>query len=1794
MRREERSTRVWTWEIVGRLGAAAALLALLSVAAGAQPPAGPPPAQTAVLSRTSVPAVGRQEAILTTTGFGRVAITATSQQGTALQLVDRMAGPGEVNGVAGESNGRLDLFLDRGAYKVVALSHEKGRGDATLAARTFAERNAPPPLLVELKPVEGDLDDFQQLSYWLEVGERRHVAIEAAGRSLADLRLWESGTWLVDASPVREVVQPRPGKPLAVFRLATELNPGLYLLTAYGGPAQPWAEDDGRHPFRLRFGIPTLGVAGRQRYTVSEFGIDRYLVPSQATFFRVELPEARGAVLQVGQYDEGEPFRPAEESAEISKKSVPPVAELETGGANFPFREVTVGGGAGQPYVLQHFERRDVVEFKESGNYWLSTVHSGAPADSVDATAIVTRSLDVGERHQEVFAAQAVELDALHGWARRCNLLDTLTVFLHVGTAGTYEVLSRGTTAHARIEPFLTFRPEHYEAPEFRPSPSSWELDSGYYVLTVEPVKKGILDIVVRPKGLLELALDAIGKERKFVAGPVRAAVAFPLLALDTDHDYTLYLNDQPGVAAGAVLRALPLDLGDPLPLTQRPGDKVNVPFTVSEPGVLAARAEDGSLLDVAVDGANWAKTVDVAPGTHTVEVRNTGKDTAVYSLSLVPRRLESTTPLPPMPDATLAALPSFPVLTDKQPVFLDLARDEARSFLVSAGEPALYRLESTGLLETHGNLRTRTITSLDAEHANGVGRNFFIEQYLREGGYQLTLSPSGRSAGHLGVVLERTPLRDGGSLREGVPARISLAAGEGVVYRFHVERPGDFRLQGFGLNRTFRCRLEDGDGWPILAPNVTAAIARRFEPGDYRLVILPEPVATRSLTLLERVPEPLRFAGHGPNPLPLGREVEHVWFEPEKGGERAPDLWDLDVPADVDAAVSLTGEMQADLLRGKPDGSYEKSAFVPPGRGWTGTLAAGRWRIAAVCSRVNNRVSYRLNVQPQQLVAGLHREVEAPASVALAVGRPGLVELSSFGNLDVKARLYDAAGRLVAANDDRPDDWNFEIAEPLTPGRYRLQVDPVGSANASCTVAMDQPPEALEAAAALPASLELAAGDATHVLPLILPAGADLLVAGADAEESVACSVETADGRALAMAVGRRARLELPLPENAAAGLRLRVWSVDRRGGAIRVHAAAVAVARVSEAQLRLGVRLAWIAGTDPPAGVVAVTLERPGLFRLDPSSLGARWSATPGRSCQVGVGGAVVASGTTLWLCGDLPAAGARATVKASRILLGRGPEAGVNLRLEGGVLAACDLATPGGGPVVASAGAVDGQPGVRLVERGSPTAAEGMGAGMAVGPAAAVSVALAIHQPVAMVWRADGGGEPLETRLSQLTMPAPRNESVAWGTWSGQVEDVTARSAELPTGVKRLRLALGASTVAVLADGDTVRSVHFAGGEPFAETVVSEASRLVLLHLREGVDRFDVEIVAPSDSGSGRHLTTDHPFESIEVATGVLRLPVVVSGPAGQTVTLHVRGANHEPVFVASDGLVRRGADVDAGRGGTLLIPHAPGRLLAWLDRPGGLADALWGLVAAALAREVQPPAQIALSGKEVVLHVRLPGPGMLHVRGATPLATRLLRPQGPPEVEVHDGGCRLDAYLPSGEAELGLRAVAGGELSGTLTVTSSAITPIGEGLGPELLLAPGETRAFSFTLDHPGPVGVGVHASADVVECEVLDSSGARLGRGVVQMPTLEAGTYVLALRNPADAPPVRVRPALAGVTPPDTGPPAELVRCYLAIAAGKVSSCPEKGAEPARRPQPDEGTPESTDDGESQDQDGGGR
>src|SRR5207245_10617758 len=159
------------------------------------------------------------------------------------------------------------------------------------------------------------------------------------------------------------------------------------------------------------------------RSPVSPSGPARGRGPGDASSLRLELPEARPATLRVGS-DVSHPFESSGSAATIGKNALVPVAELDVGSSSTD-RVVTVTAAPGQPYVLQHFSLGTPSvcggrywAVRREGRYWISSVHSGDPTDSVDATAIVTRWgwPNAKEAHERPFRAQVIALAPRQPW----------------------------------------------------------------------------------------------------------------------------------------------------------------------------------------------------------------------------------------------------------------------------------------------------------------------------------------------------------------------------------------------------------------------------------------------------------------------------------------------------------------------------------------------------------------------------------------------------------------------------------------------------------------------------------------------------------------------------------------------------------------------------------------------------------------------------------------------------------------------------------------------------------------------------------------------------------------------------------------------------------------------------------------------------------------------------------------------------------------------------------------------------------------------------------------------------------------------------------------------------------------------------------------------------------------------------------------------------------------------------------------------------------------------------------
>ena len=252
-------------------------------------------AAAAKLQADEVPTAGKGQALLTVEAPGRFSIRAQSKTGVALQLVDMLSGPGEKAGDPATRDGRLDMLLDKGVYKIKTFGAEKASGAAKLSVSAFREAAA---ILRLGNGFEGSLGDLEQRSFALVVGKGGRVAVEAMGRSLQDLRLWRDGSELANLTPEFSAAEPKPGQPLTRARLEGTVEPGAYVVTAYGCEKLAWAGAAKDEPFRIR-PIETrslaAGVAGG---VIGPFGAERFELSSSANYLRLELPEVATAQLK--------------------------------------------------------------------------------------------------------------------------------------------------------------------------------------------------------------------------------------------------------------------------------------------------------------------------------------------------------------------------------------------------------------------------------------------------------------------------------------------------------------------------------------------------------------------------------------------------------------------------------------------------------------------------------------------------------------------------------------------------------------------------------------------------------------------------------------------------------------------------------------------------------------------------------------------------------------------------------------------------------------------------------------------------------------------------------------------------------------------------------------------------------------------------------------------------------------------------------------------------------------------------------------------------------------------------------------------------------------------------------------------------------------------------------------------------------------------------------------------------------------------------------------------------------
>jgi hypothetical protein len=160
--------------------------------------------------------------------------------------------------------------------------------------------------------------------------------------------------------------------------------------------------------------------------------------------------------------------------------------------------------------------------------------------------------------------------------------------------------------------------------------------------------------------------------------------------------------------------------------------------------------------------------------------------------------------------------------------------------------------------------------------------------------------------------------------------------------------------------------------------------------------------------------------------------------------------------------------------------------------------------------------------------------------------------------------------------------------------------------------------------------------------------------------------------------------------------------------------------------------------------------------------------------------------------------------------------------------------------------------------------------------------------------------------------------------------------------------------------------------------------------------------------------------------------------------------------------------------------------------------------------------------------------------------------LLRGETLLSVDGFDTGCELVRVLSPGTYRVLVRPFASRPQPGMMRWTAEPVVQLGEGIGQEDWLAPGEVRLFRFDTANKGKAGLGIQAKSELLECAVYDDAHQLIDEGCQQYLSLDKGRYLLTVRNPPGpgAVPLAFRPVLLGLAGEKNDIPEEYLQEFF--------------------------------------------
>ncbi|NLS01362.1 DUF1311 domain-containing protein [Rhizobium sp. P38BS-XIX] len=1710
-----------------------------------------PPVTQPHLALDHLPADRDGSTLLTVDKPGHITIRTQSTSGVALQLVDMITGPGDRMGAAGVSDGRIDALLDKGIYKIRVFGAKGATGDTKLTAQAYQELDQPEATLASLASVDAELGDLQQRSYWIDIPDTGRVDIEAVGRSLQDLRLWRNGTDIAALAPRISIFELKPGLPMTRATLMGSVEPGRYLVTAYGGQKLVWTNSDSAEPFHIRAGTQMSLAGGIVEGVIGAFGSMRFEAPADLDTFRLALPQSAPATLRAARLSSS---TMSFQTAAIGKSNREPVAMLALAAGDQP-GIVEVSGYEGQHFQLRGLRFSNQAQFDGSVPNLISLDVAGEGGDEIPATALLLRQDASG--NSTIVASDLPHLGPGQAWRRRFNLRGPTSLLFEMTQAGPIEIRSSGIALHANISPVMADNAPRADGQ----SPGRFDLNAGYYLLQLMPDKEavGIVDLVFGTPGLTP-PIQA--------AAPARTTISFGIRPAEKATSYEIITNAAPGLLTGpravalpADLQARPLALWQPVDASAQPEQSQNqgmsnVPAPVPQPK--AAPADDANALSRPPSPADMRIDVHVPMGgtIAAVDMHNTPVAFASSNQRFDAKGKTVTLRFPApstarsiivswQPDRTAtqksaALVPASPLLAGQRQ-FLDLAENAQKTYRLDVAEGGLYRVETLGRLQTSLSLGTSFLPQLGAASDNGDGHNALLQTYLRAGTYQINVSAQ-NSAGHLGLAVTPASLLTAATLVPDGTSRGILSGGRGAVVPLEIATAGSYQLDLYSLGGDLTARLEDMEGWPLTAPGPLSTLTQDFTPGHYRLVILPRDVDTRFVARLRPVVEPPQLQGHGPHPLAFNEAQSFQWREPQsKSDTRIPDSWTFDLQADANVSIDLTEGMIGTLVR---NDNEQIARFVASPQ-FSGKLKAGHYRIDLTSLAHDDRLDYQITLNTKDLQPGEARFINLPSELTFNVENSRVVSLGTFGRDEIKGVLKDEHGAVIERLAGRSDDWNIALSTRLAAGSYTLSLDRAvasGTGTSSSednsdtqdadtssddqdTASDDQASAAdIEIQFALPQERDqpaltdhgTAEVNGASVFTFPLPAGVkdQLALVAAQSTSDLVLSVEKrdADGnwKPQAFARGRTPLIAWPHSDNDAQW-RASVWTLD--GGAAPIKIGARNIARGMREPGNVALEPMTIDGLGISLNVALAHAPSAGLVNLGVTA-DLLAGASADRPLTTATSGLFAPQSDHLWLVSNT--AGHIQVDPAE-------PNAKIALTL-----------APGDRAVVPATTATPGK--VRFWRADSAFGQPGLAAGRGMGVSLNSAAALADRQDL-HVWNA-ASDEGLQMRLKPID--ATELEAVQLnGTYTATIPAFSAQPVKLTNGIKRLTLDVAPGIAVVSAPSSSQLLNVWSGAAPLSRNLATSAEEIWLVNLTPETGSARVSL------SPGQAVTLGNDQIKRRFFGTVGSEEIAVDAAKGDVIKVSGGSAT----FIGADGRVARGDGMTVSGPGQLIVDHGAGLVALWLERGGQSPWPKPELKSLAL------PQSLPLEGEAMAFHINPDKPMVLDASTDAPVIIALEQ-NGHRDLQLFPTGAEFHRYVAAGDATLTLYSTHEGPLSGNLNVSATPVVPVNDGVGAPVVLAPGTTALFGFEVKNGGNIGVGLRSDPDLAVSRLLNAKGEVIGEGINQLEQLAAGNYLLEARAPADAPTLIVRPSVVGLSPPPAGPPPEVISDYLQRAGLK--------------------------------------